>query len=260
MRAPARRGNLHKINHVEHKLRGSRKALCTLATGPHVDLLKFSEPGFRRFADRHGYDPIVERATRVPDRPTAWSKIAMLREMLTRYEWCLWIDADALIVRFDRDILEETDRSHSMYLVEHRSGRHRLPNTGVWLLRSDPVVFRVLEAVWSQVEYLDHPYWENAALMHVLGYRVQPAKKRRGPIWAFRGAVRRTTGIDIDARPSRQVEDSSFAEATKHLPTYWNGLIKHDPNGDHRIRHYAGIPLDERLKLMAEDGLGAGDL
>ena len=33
-----------------------RKALCSIGAGPHAALLEISEPTFRAYAERHGYD------------------------------------------------------------------------------------------------------------------------------------------------------------------------------------------------------------
>ena len=68
-----------------------RKALCSIGSGPHEALLAISEPTFRAFAERHGYDVITSNAPH-PDRPPAWAKVPLIRETLDAYDLVLWIE------------------------------------------------------------------------------------------------------------------------------------------------------------------------
>ena len=54
--------------------RPTRKALCTIATGSHRDLLAISGPTFEAYAARHDYDLVVLERTLAPNRPVSWSK------------------------------------------------------------------------------------------------------------------------------------------------------------------------------------------
>ena len=46
-----------------------RRVLCTIATGPHVDLLALSALTFEAYARRHGYDLLLVRRDPSPERP-----------------------------------------------------------------------------------------------------------------------------------------------------------------------------------------------
>lgn len=224
------------------------KVLCTLACGPHEALLDLALPSFHRFADAQGYELRTVPPDQVTDRPAAWQKILVLQEALRRYDWALWVDADALIIRHDVDPITLTDTDHDIYLVEHEAGRSRLPNTGVWLLRSSPMAQEALAATWRQEQFIEHYFWENAAFMHVLGYRTPPLP---GPVRLLRGLARRMTGVDL--WPVGPVRPSAVRDRTAFLGEEWNLLVKQRGLAPARIRHYAGMSLDERLRKMRQD-------
>ena len=61
-----------------------RKALISLAVGPHEELLDIALPSMRRFADLHGYEILVPEleVCRTPgcscSRPPSWWKVPFL--------------------------------------------------------------------------------------------------------------------------------------------------------------------------------------
>ncbi|MDQ4041721.1 MAG: hypothetical protein M3141_08220 [Actinomycetota bacterium] len=202
-----------------------RKVLCSLAVGPQERLLRLARPGFVRYADRHGYDLDVRNRLLTDERPPPWSKILLVRELLETYDIVFWIDADAVIVDPRLDIATELGSRSFMGLVEHRYDDVAVPNTGVLVLRRDALAQEFLQAVWESADLVDHRWWENAAVMRQLGYRLDPP----GP-----GA------------PTR------FREATTFLPKEWNSI--HDDRAPRpRIRHYPGYSTKVRYGFMLRD-------
>lgn len=133
----------------------------------------------RRYAEIHGCDVRVVRDLNT-GRPPAWNKIIAIQDTLRAgYDVVFWIDTDALFVRFDAGIRDEIRDGKHLYLVSHHifldpmpgmQVRLDVPNTGVMLLRNDPWTVGLLDAIWKREEFLDHRWWENAALIDMLGY------------------------------------------------------------------------------------------
>ena len=98
----------------------ARKALCSIGSGTHAELLAISELTFRAFAVRHGYQRITSTAGDARSRPPAWAKVRMLRELIETFDVVLWIDADAVIVDGRADVADELERDAQLALVEHR--------------------------------------------------------------------------------------------------------------------------------------------
>lgn len=75
------------------------RAICTFAVGRHRELAAISVAASQAYARRWGWDVVATAEARLADgRPASWAKIPLIIELLGRYEWVWWIDADALIV------------------------------------------------------------------------------------------------------------------------------------------------------------------
>ena len=209
-----------------------RKVLCSLGAGSFGEILDLSGKTFEIYAQRHGYDLDVRRELLDPSRTPSWNKIPLFLELLTRYDLVLWIDADAAIVDPTEDIADALEEEDLMALVAHEYDGQIVPNCGVWVLRRDRAVRRLLEKVWSHTEYLDHEWWENAALLVELGYRIEPR-------------------VEI-ARRSRMRQRVRFLDGS------WNS-IGADPAVHARINHYPGRSREHRLEHLTLDVQSARD-
>jgi glycosyl transferase family (putative galactosyltransferase) len=201
------------------------KALCSIGAGPHEALLDVSEPTFRAYAARHGYELITARAAD-PARPPAWAKVAMLRDVLERFELALWIDADAVIVDGRADIADDLAPDKQLGLVSHGD----VPNTGVMVWRSGAFAQSLLAAMWANERRVHHPWWENAALLDALGCPV-PSFNR------------------LDRFRRRRSRPSSYLAGVHFLAPEWNWTyLARVPNP--RIVHCVGVPVAQRLADM----------
>lgn len=149
------------------------RALVTFGVGEHAELLEIALPSFERFADLHGYELLVAEPADIK-RPPSWWKIPILEDALDAYDEALWLDADVVIVDPTEDLVIPAE-SHQA-LVEHRTADGDVPNLGVWYLRQP--MRPVLDQLWRRTDYIDHCWWEQAAMLDLLGYdhRLRPVE------------------------------------------------------------------------------------
>jgi hypothetical protein len=204
--------------------------VCTIATGPHLELYDVTGPALRRYADAFGYDFVAVHERLAPARPAAWDKVELLRALVDEYELVVWVDADALVLPDAPDLRSALRTSAFLHLVEHRTGGGRIPNSGVLALRGGARSAQFLEAVWSQTRFVHDRWWENAAINHLLGYRAIP----------LRGVA--------------PVVPSRWRAGTRFLGGRWNS-IPDAPAVDPYIVHYPGIPLEQRLARLRADAV-----
>jgi hypothetical protein len=203
------------------------RALCSIGAGPHAALLDVSEPTFRAYADRHGYELITARDAD-PARPPAWAKVAMLREVLERFDLAVWIDADAVIVDGRRDIAGDLASDKQLGLVSHGD----VPNTGVMVWRAGEFARSLLAEMWANTRRIHHPWWENAALLDALGH----------PVPSF-GRFSRLVPRRRAPGPSR------WSDGVQFLAPEWNwSYLARVENP--RIVHCVGVPVEQRLADM----------
>jgi hypothetical protein len=202
-----------------------RRVLCTIASGPHAELLEISRPGFEAFARRHGYHLVVVDEDPAPERPPSWGRIRLMQDLLPEVDEFLWFDADMVVVDDSQDIAAELAPDDVMGMAAHVTpeGTDPIPNCGVWLLRNDPAVLELLDQVWDSDHLVDHKWWENAGVLEALGYELTPLVRL--------------------VAPSRLWYRSRF------LGNEWNS-VPVDPADTPRIVHFAGMSQAERLEGM----------
>lgn len=176
------------------------RVICSLATGEYRSLLSRSALSFERYAERWGWDLVLSTEDLADGRPAPWGKVPLLRSLLDEYDWVLWLDADVVIVDLDADINDEVQEGKDLYLVEHPWLGQYTANSGVVLLRSCDWSRAFLDEVWALDQYAEHPRWENAAVLDLLGYGLEPARLVEPTPWLKRTKLidRRWNSIELD--------------------------------------------------------------
>lgn len=144
-----------------------KRCIVTYAAGTHEELLDISLPTYKAFADRHGYD--IHVGKKMTDMPPAWNKVFLLLDLLEHYEKVVWFDCDLVVVDLSEDF-PTLSLFHS--LVRHFENYSEIPNSGVWIVTKD--IIPLLRDMLKLEVFYDHGWWEQAALMTLMGYSVPP--------------------------------------------------------------------------------------
>lgn len=154
------------------------RCIVTYAAGAHEELLDVSLPTYKAFAQRHGYDMLV--GGKMTDLPPAWNKVPLLLEALAQYTEAVWFDCDLVVVDPSEDFpAMHSDSARGVYtqdsvhsMVRHFEDNSEVPNSGVWRLTR--AALPLLEKMLELEVFRDHGWWEQAALMTLMGYTVPP--------------------------------------------------------------------------------------
>ncbi|MEA2930108.1 MAG: hypothetical protein QOG38_2536 [Hyphomicrobiales bacterium] len=203
-------------------------ALLTISDENFREIADRTFPSMRRYADAFGLE-FLPRPIALSDRPTSWGKILQVREVLrSGFDYCFYVDADTMFVRFDADIRDSISAGKDLHLCWHCADNSEsyaaIPghfNAGVAVWRNSAWSFGFLDEIWRQTEFIHHPWWEQAATLHLLGYR------------ALLG------GIDAP--------DQRYASHVARLPIDWNALVGYSAAPDPILRHFAGRPSARRM-------------
>ena len=178
------------------------------------------------YAHRYGYEVVTHQRALQTSRPPAWDKILLLRTLLDSYDTAIWVDADAVIVQYDQDICDVADHTKQFWLTKHHFNSADQPNTGVLVLHRSPDVIRFLEQVWCQTSLIHHPWWEQAAILRLLGYDVNQIGQ------------------------ARLTQPTPWLDMVGWLPKEWNSIME-DMADEPRIVHFAGQPTDVRVEHLS---------
>jgi len=202
------------------------KAIVTFGIGTHAELLNIARPSFKAFATRHGYD-YFEAEKVGHQRPAPWYKVQCLLDLLKIFDIAVFIGCDLVIVDGREDIpLGNWDWWQE--LVAHNTKCGRVPNDDMWVCGKRMIPW--LEKVWKLTKYINHGWWEQAALLDVMGY----------------------DHLAVEQFPIvRRDKDNELCKHTRWLPNEWNVHVWDIPQPEHpRIQHATMWP--DRAAIMRE--------
>jgi hypothetical protein len=204
-----------------------RVALVSLGAGEHRELLDITRASREAYARRHGMMVVEEYDDRAEGRPPSWGRVPLLLELISsqRFDTLVWIDADAIVVDADDDVSVDRPSGAHLAMVHHRFHDQTVPNAGVCVVRTSRWSAALLRRVWARDQFVDHPWWENAALLDILGL---------------------TT-----VEPVRKVARSRFEARVAELPARWNAIpqapVPHRP----AIVHLPGFDHETRVRCLS---------
>ena len=161
-----------------------KRAIVTYAEGAHEELLEVALPTYKDFALRNDYDLIVGK--KMTDLPPAWNKIPLLLSALQQgYDEVVWFDCDLVVVNSSEDFPPMgSDPALGVYtqcmlhsMVRHFEDNSEVPNSGVWRMRqksNDLHSAELLHEMMRLEVFRNHGWWEQAALLTLMGYCVPP--------------------------------------------------------------------------------------
>lgn len=159
------------------------------------------------YAVTHGMD--FACANLAGERPPSWIKVSAIHQALGDHELVVWIDADVVIVDPSQNIAADLQPGHVQALVEHRTNCGPVPNCGVWVATRELRPW--LEEAWNGGTDIDHPWWEQATMMRLMGYRVE---------------------LDSHGSPNATLDTpTTLHERTTWLHSRWN----HHPRDERRV-------------------------
>jgi lipopolysaccharide biosynthesis glycosyltransferase len=149
-----------------------KKVITSFGFGEHKSLLHLSLPTLYDYAQQHQYDLFIPSEFFFNDEtkklPPAWWKIDIIQHLFNQYDQILWIDADVLICRFEKDIADDMDINNDFGVVVHETPDGQVPNCGVWFLNKSCINW--LYKLKNFTNFRRSKYWwEQAALLHLIG-------------------------------------------------------------------------------------------
>jgi hypothetical protein len=137
----------------------------------HGQMATHTLPVMQAYAARHGVElGCVNLASKAA--PPSWMKVPAIGMALAAHERVLWLDADVVIADQAENIFDRLEADAWQALVEHETECGLVPNCGVWLVTREMAPW--LQFAWDRMldGFLDHPWWEQAAVMSMMGYRI----------------------------------------------------------------------------------------
>jgi len=146
-------------------------AIVSACDANYAELQALTAPTIHGYAERHGYAALVSIYGETKRAPS-WYKLVQIQEAFNQgYDTVLWVDTDAIIVNFSITVESLLRPGKTFYHSNNWYGM----NCGVMILRDCIDVRRLLRAAWGQTHLIDHPWWEQAAIMALTSHGHFPA-------------------------------------------------------------------------------------
>lgn len=149
-----------------------KKVLTSFGFGEHSKLLEVAVPSFYNYAATHNYDCFFPTekffSEKTKTYPYSWWKLELIKDLLSRYDIVLWLDADVLICNSSEDISKYLQPEDHMGLVIHDVPVGHIPNCGIWILKKESLQW--IDELWNYNNFIrSDGWWEQAAMMYKLG-------------------------------------------------------------------------------------------
>jgi hypothetical protein len=122
--------------------------VCSLYTDNMKDTASLIEKHNKKYCDIKDYDFICHHGSLDSLRHPTWSKILLIQQLITKYKWIFWIDADAVFNNVNIRIEDRIDVNFDLIVCYDRHKRKFPINAGVMLFRN---------SVWS-TNFLSNVY------------------------------------------------------------------------------------------------------
>jgi hypothetical protein len=140
-------------------------AICSLVLGDeYKEKVKLCTESQRKYVEKNEYKMITDETVYDSSRSPAWSKISLLQKYMKEYDYLIWFDADIMIMNDERRIEDFINLlPNDKFLLIGRDFNNL--NSGLFVIRNCPEALQFLDEVWSKTEYLNHEWWEQAAII-----------------------------------------------------------------------------------------------
>jgi hypothetical protein len=152
---------------------GEKLTLLTAYDERFKTLGDISSSQIIKYCEYHGFGYQIFKIDNLTKRPYSWMKILLMAYLIRQdikmcNDWFLWVDADAVIVKLNYDIVNEiidkVPPETAIIISKDLNGI----NAGVVIFKHDKFTEKLLGKIWSMNQYIFHEWWEQAALIELI--------------------------------------------------------------------------------------------
>ena len=122
----------------------------------------------KRYCEIHDYRFFQEDTSLDPERAASWVKLLHVQRRLMDpgCQWVFFMDADTLITNANVSLESIVEgRSEDIFFAKDSIA---VVNGGVFITRRTPYVVTFLTRVYSQTYFINHGWWEQAAIQYII--------------------------------------------------------------------------------------------
>jgi len=207
---------------------------------------KFTTATMSNYAKKYNFE-FESIPMDVTGRPQSWNKINLIQNEIkkNKNDYIMWIDADAFFSNEAENIASVLNEKFEIYLSSHYCGvfkgsiykntiltTQRI-NCGVMIFKTSDFSSSFLQKVWDYEKYINHTWYEQAAIMDLVGLKA-----------------------DISGNLNDNIGNNYYLKKIKFLNKEWNSIPSFSEISTESIRpsiiHLAGMSNVDRLGFLTD--------
>ena len=137
-----------------------------------------THPFLRKYADKHNFKLTIHEIPtdyQTTHRPYSWFKVNSILNSFenTNDDFVVWVDADTLIINQDFELQSLIVPDKHFYVSRDFNDL----NCGIMMWANNDYSKEILNKVWSMTEYVNHYWWEQAAIIDLYSKNYNLLKK-----------------------------------------------------------------------------------
>jgi len=160
----------------------------------YSEIAKITIPNFLEYCNIHSIDLHISTKNLNSNIHWGWNKYFIIKQIINKYEWIVWIDIDCLFINTKKDIRQLIDDNYSLII----GNNYVIPNwytednsyieNGVFLLKNDEISNKMLDRFLSDNISYTHPWVDQYKMIVELKNNIE-----------FVDKVKKIDMIDINA-------------------------------------------------------------
>jgi hypothetical protein len=143
-------------------------AICTLCINDwYYEIVKYGVSTIENYAKINGYDFYVCNQVYDCTRDYPWYKIKAIQEVLPKYDFVFWMDADGHVLKPEQNITYFIDNYLKDRDILCAKDWNNTLNTGMMILKNTPFVHSLLYEVWNNKGKFDENFHEQASMGNI---------------------------------------------------------------------------------------------
>lgn len=234
------------INKLNINREKSKIAVLTAFDKKYSKIGNVSKRNFQRYCKKHQYDFVCyeRESSEIEGLNMAWYKIKAIRELLPKYEYIFWLDADCLFMNHDIRLESFICEDKDFTIAKHKnfvdtpveiSGELTGLIANAMLIRRSELSMEFFDDAWKQRHSSEHFDYEQRILKQLFNSNVDYKNK-------------------LNVVDERLLNTFWYNNTLKMIFTdfeNWNEAYEMYKRGDFII-HFAGHTTENRYKFMTE--------
>ena len=122
------------------------------------------------YCEKYNFDIILSKEKKYTNRHSAWERLPLLLENISKYDYLIWIDADAFFYNDSNNIEDIINKNRNINFIFSKDIGNNNINTGIFIVKNSEYSIKFLTKWVDEELYRINPYpgwWDQGLLIYM---------------------------------------------------------------------------------------------